>query len=483
MSLAENGLDTVKKIVELLFEEKSFENPREKEVCKFQYPMDLSSKVEGLEISEEPADQDVLVNMCRTILRYSVNTAHPRFFNQLYGGLDHNGIAGAWMSETLNSSMYTYEVAPVFTLMEKHIMEKMMDYIGFTGGDVIMAPGGSISNLYGINLARYHKFPEVKSRGLQAIPKPLCLFASEKAHYSIPKAAEVLGLGTQNVILVKSDDKGKMSLSDLNNKINTASQQGMEPFLVVATAGTTVLGAYDPIDELADICQSRGLWLHVDGAWGGSVALSKKYKHLIKGIEKADSMTWNAHKMMGVSQQCSFFLTKHKGLLRKCNCANAQYLFQNDKNYDVAYDTGDMSIQCGRKNDILKLWMVWKSQGDLGLERRVDHLFHLSEYLAEKIKQTEGFRLIQEPECTNVCFYYIPKSMRGQPETAEWWKKIAQVAPVIKGRMMEQGTMMVTYTPDGDRPNFFRMVTANYKSTTDDMDFVVAEIDRLGQDL
>jgi glutamate/tyrosine decarboxylase-like PLP-dependent enzyme len=138
-------------------------------------------------------------------------------------------------------------------------------------------------------------------------------------------------------------------------------------------------------------------------------------------------MTWNAHKMMGVSQQCSFFLTKHKGLLRKCNCANAQYLFQNDKNYDVAYDTGDMSIQCGRKNDILKLWMVWKSQGDLGLERRVDHLFHLSEYLAEKIKQTEGFRLIQEPECTNVCFYYIPKSMRGQPETAEWWKKIAQV--------------------------------------------------------
>lgn len=140
-------------------------------------------------------------------------------------------------------------------------------------------------------------------------------------------------------------------------------------------------------------------------------------------------MTWNAHKMMGVSQQCSVFLVKHKGLLSDCHSYHAQYLFQQDKHYDVSYDTGDMSLQCGRKNDVLKLWIQWKAIGDEGMEKGIDHIFGLSRYLAAKVKSTTGFRLILEPMCTNVCFYFIPPSLRGQEETPEWWQKVGKVSP------------------------------------------------------
>lgn len=177
------------------------------------------------------------------------------------------------------------------------------------------------------------------------------------------------------------------------------------------------------------------------------------------------------------------FLSKHKGILKDCHCAHAKYLFQQDKNYDVSYDTGDMSIQCGRKVDVFKLWLMWKSKGDYGMERDIDHLFMVSRYLADKIKTTAGYRLILEPACTNVCFWYIPPSLRGLEETKEWWEKLGKVAPVIKERMMKCGSLMIGYNPDGQLVNFFRMVISNFDTQTEDMDFLIDEIDKLGRDL
>jgi selenocysteine lyase/cysteine desulfurase len=121
-----------------------------------------------------------------------------------------------------------------------------------------------------------------------------------------------MGMGLDNLISVKTDASGKMIPEDLEKKILEAKEQGKTPYFVNATAGTTVLGAFDPIDEIADICKKHGLWMHVDGAWGGGALLSKTYRSLLKGVEKADSMTWNPHKLMGVPQQCSLIFTRHK---------------------------------------------------------------------------------------------------------------------------------------------------------------------------
>ncbi len=132
--------------------------------------------------------------------------------------------------------------------------------------------------------------------------------------------------------------------------------------MVVATAGTTVYGAFDPINDIADVCVAHGLWLHVDAAWGGGVLVSRRHRHLMDGVERSDSLTWNPHKLLGAPQQCSVFLTKHEGLLQAAHSAQASYLFQPDKFYDVSYDTGDKTFQCGRKVDVFKFWLMWKAK-------------------------------------------------------------------------------------------------------------------------
>ncbi|XP_048733038.2 cysteine sulfinic acid decarboxylase-like [Ostrea edulis] len=453
---------------------------RGSKVVEFKHPKELEAMLD-LTLRKQTSD-DRLLEICKDVIKYSVKTGHPHFFNQLYGGLDEYSLGGAWLTEALNTSVYTYEVSPVFTVMEKALLQKMLDLIGFKDGDAIFTPGGSIANMYALNVARYKRYPDVKSKGVYGLPK-LCVLTSEKGHYSMKKGIAFIGLGIDNLISVKSDSKGKMDIQDLENKILQAQSEGKVPYLVNATAGTTVFGAYDPLNEIADVCEKYGLWMHVDGAWGGSALISKKHCDLLKGIDRADSMTWNPHKMMGAPLQSSSFLTKHKNLLPSCHSANAAYLFQQDKFYDVSYDTGDKSIQCGRKNDSLKLWLMWKAKGDEGYEKDIDNLFDCSRYLANLVKNTEGFELVVEPECTNVCFWYIPVSMRQQKRDADWWERLGKVAPKIKEGMTKDGTMLIGYQPDGDRVNFFRMIVSNLEVVKSDMQFVIDEINRLGKDL
>lgn len=173
-----------------------------------------------------------------------------------------------------------------------------------------------------------------------------------------------------------------------------------------------------------------------------------------------------------------------------------------DKLYDIQYDTGDKVIQCGRHNDIFKLWLQWRAKGDAGFEAHMDRLMELTLYEVKRIKeQSDKFYLIMEPELVNVSFWYIPKRLRGIPHSAEMEKELGKVClknhlafkflthiflkicPIIKARMMQAGTLMVGYQPDDRRPNFFRSIISSAAVTEKDVDFMLNEIDRLGQDL
>lgn len=455
-------------------------NDRKNKIVEFKHPKELE-KMLDLKL-KDPTNDDRLLDICNDVIKYSVKTGHPRFFNQLFGGLDEYTLGGAWLTETLNASQYTYEVSPVFTLMEQCVIRKMLRLAGIENGDGIFCPGGSISNMYALNVARYQRFPDCKTKGMQALPK-ICVLTSEKGHYSLKKGAGFLGIGMDNVLPIQTDDQGRMSPKALEETIQDCITKGIVPYIVNATAGSTVLGAYDPLEEIADICEKYKIWMHVDGAWGAGCLLSQKYKGFMKGIERADSLTWNPHKMMGTNLQAAVFLTKHKTVLLDAHSAKAKYLFQQDKFYDVSYDTGDKSIQCGRKVDALKVWTMWKAKGDAGLEEDIDNLFSCSRYLTQLIKARDGFKMVQEPQCTNVCFWYIPKRLRGKPETKEWWEQVGKVAPVIKQRMVEKGTLLIGYQPDGDLVNFFRMIFSNMAVTKSDVEFIIDEIDRLGCDL
>ncbi|XP_078543507.1 cysteine sulfinic acid decarboxylase isoform X2 [Lissotriton helveticus] len=387
------------------------------------------------------------------------------------------------ITEALNTSQATYETAPVFVLMEEVVLKKLRQLVGWQTGDGIFCPGGSISNMFAMNLARYHHFPASKQKGMKELPR-LAVFTSSECHYSVMKGAAFLGIGTDGVFMVQADDRGKMIPAELEKQIQEAKSQGAVPFLVSATCGTTVLGAFDPISEIAEVCEKHGIWLHVDAAWGGSALLSRHHRHLLNGIERADSVAWNPHKMLMAGLQCSALLLKDTtGLMKKCHSASAPYLFQTDKFYDLSYDTGDKSIQCGRRVDCLKLWLMWKANGTEELEKRVNRAFALTRFMLEEMKKRVGFRLLMEPEFVNLCFWFIPPSLRGMSECANYWEKLGKVAPTIKERMVRKGSMMVGYQPNGDNVNFFRQIVINPELTENDMIFFLDEIERLGVDL
>nr|KAF6392046.1 glutamate decarboxylase 2 [Pipistrellus kuhlii] len=241
---------------------KSFD--RSTKVIDFHYPNELLQEY-NWELADQPQNLEEILMHCQTTLKYAIKTGHPRYFNQLSTGLDMVGLAADWLTSTANTNMFTYEIAPVFVLLEYVTLKKMREIIGWPGGsgDGIFSPGGAISNMYAMLIARFKMFPEVKEKGMAAVPR-LIAFTSEHSHFSLKKGAAALGIGTDSVILIKCDERGKMIPSDLERRIIEAKQKGFVPFLVSATAGTTVYGAFDPLLAVADICKKYKIWMHVD---------------------------------------------------------------------------------------------------------------------------------------------------------------------------------------------------------------------------
>lgn len=372
--------------------------------------------------------------------------------------------------------------------MENQLIQTFCKLFGYQCGDGIFAPGGSISNMYGMVLARMRILPDVKSSGLFN-SKPLIAYTSEESHYSCKKAVHWLGIGTDNLTIIKTDARGRMLPSDLEAQILETLRAHKQPFFVNATAGTTVQGSFDPLPAIADICERYSVWLHVDACLGGSAIVSEQHgRRLLAGVERSDSLAWNPHKSLGVPLQCSMLLVRQKGILHECNSTQAQYLFQQDKFYDVSYDTGDKSVQCGRKVDVFKFWLMLKARGLRGMAERMDGSMAMAAYLTTSIERRVGFRLVPggEFDFTNLCFWYVPKRMRcavGE-EDADWWTELFKVAPAIKERMCLEGTIMVGYSPLPHRGmgNFLRMVLACLPvAGQKDVDFVLDEIERMGE--
>ncbi|XP_060578525.1 cysteine sulfinic acid decarboxylase-like isoform X2 [Ruditapes philippinarum] len=412
---------------------------RETRVTNFRQPEELK-EILKLSIERSPCSYQELLEICKKVITYSVKTGNPRFFNQLYSGMNVFGLAGSWVTESLNTNIHTYETSPVFVLIDNFIIEKMCNKVGFEAGDGLFCPGGAFSNIMALNISRYKCYPEVTSEGVYGA-KRMKIYVSAEGHYSITKGAMFLGIGSKSVVKVKTDDRGVMIADDLERQIVRDKENGEQPICVVATSGTTVLGSFDPLDALADICDKHGVWLHCDACWGGSALLSEKHKHLLDGIHRTSSVSWNMHKLTATPMQCSLFLIKEKGLLEECNRFNVEYLFQPDKCYDTSYDIGHKTVQCGRKADSLKLWLMWKGLGDAGMSAIVDKAFENARYFTSKIRDREGFRLVlPEFQLTSVCFWFIPKSLRGREETTEWWDAVSKVGPKIKEKMLCEGT-------------------------------------------
>ncbi|MBF0622297.1 MAG: aspartate aminotransferase family protein [Magnetococcales bacterium] len=391
---------------------------------------DLSIGSQGL------GEYEALLPILEEYLNHSVKTGHRQFCNQLFAGFNFPAFLGEVFTALTNTSMYTYEVAPLATLMEKHLIEKMCQLAGFPNGEGTFTTGGSNANLIALLCARQRYFPNIKEQGMQGLP-PLVCFVSDQAHYSFQKAALVLGVGTDHIIEVATDDQGCMIPAALEDAITDCLASGKKPLIVAATTGTTVLGAFDPLPAIGTIAQKYDIWFHVDAAFGGSVLLSQTYAYLMDGCAQADSITWDPHKMMNIPLISSTLLVKEPGQLHSaCSTDGGVYLF-HEQDYDaLQYELGRSSLSCGRRVDSLKLWLAWRYFGDKGYEKRINRLFRLAGYAARVIKNHNRLVLAAPPQSVTVCFRYMPQ----KPANLD------QFTLQLRDRLVKSGASLVNYS-------------------------------------
>jgi glutamate decarboxylase len=493
---------------------------------------------EFLSIPSRPQNLDGFAADLDTILKYSVNTLSPGFMDKLYSAPVPPGIAADLILTVLNTNVHVYHVSPVLTLVEKLVTKKLASLFGLDGPRAggINVQGGSASNATSLVIARNTLFPRTKIYGNHVDGLELCLFTSQHGHYSIEKAALSCGLGSASVIPVPVDGNGSMIPSELERLILEAKSQGKTPFYVNATAGTTVMGSFDPFNAISAIAKQHGMWMHIDGAWGGSFALSPTLRKKLAGSHLADSIATNPHKMMGVPIVCSFLLGRDLRQFHEANTLRAGYLFHDaeiddeikaSKDIDAEHesellngvnghtetedwkepdDLADLTLQCGRRGDALKLFMAWRYYGLDGYRMKIENAYDIACHMASLVARNPNFVLVssRQPPCLQVCFYYaphgnllfsltsengtiIPPLLRSatsvEEKDAVLEKHNTKVTQRITKRLVQRG-FMVDFAPalEGEtwKGKFFRVVV-NIHTPKETVERLLGDIEALGE--
>ncbi len=405
-----------------------------------------------------------------SVLSHSVRTTAPGFMNPLWGGLSIASIAGELVTAATNTAMYTYEIAPIATLIESSILKRMAELADFGTSQGTLTTGGSNGNMLGLLCARQSKVPLSSQTGFDGTK--MVAFVSEESHYSFNIASNVVGIGQSNLIKIRCNEQGQMRADSLEEEIERALDNGQIPFAVLATSGTTVRGSFDPLREIAEIAHKYELWMHVDAAWGGSCLFSTQYRSLMDGIELADSFCWDAHKMMGIPLICSAFIVKDAEILRAvCSNGNTAHYLYLETGEDV--DLGLYSLQCGRRNDALKLWLAWREIGDAGWATMLDGFMKLADYLERRVNQNESLEMMSNRMWTNVCFRYVGSS----PE-----ENLNHINTELRKRLIHDGRFMVSRsTIDGSI--VLRSVIANRSISEASLDSFLQCVVSIGKDI
>lgn len=409
-------------------------------------PFDLGELKSDLALGEG-VSVERLRELLQSCTERAISTHSPYFMNQLFSGvLPQMLMAQDFLART-RTILATFEASPVHSNMELAVIQALGALTGWGEGvSGIAVPGGSAANFMAMHCARQKQFPNFKRSGLDG--RALKIFVSREAHYSFQKASVVLGMGLDNLVAVPTDARGRMSPSALEELVRHHVERGAVPLACAATAGTMVLGAFDPIAELGDVCRRHGLWLHVDAAWGGPAMFSPRLRPLLNGLAQADSLTFDAHKLFGAALTSSFFLTRHPDILVQANdVSGGDYLFHDG---DTTLDRGKMSWQCGRSGDAASFWSVWKSVGTEGLGQFVDRLLNVRDELVAWIQTQDRLELVADPEYLNVCVRV--KSPR-DPFDQDWAREVRE-------RMKNNDQAFVNYARD-EAGSFLRLILAN----------------------
>jgi aromatic-L-amino-acid/L-tryptophan decarboxylase len=369
----------------------------------------------SLPVEGEPLDQ--LLDDCRAILDGSRHNGHPRFFGYVASPATAPGAFADLIASTLNANVTSWRSGPAATEIERTVVRWLAALIGF-GDDTagILTSGGSMANLTALMIAHRSKADSnVASTGLWNSGPPMTLYASEQIHMSIPKAADILGLGRQQVRLVKCDDRFRMNVPSLRALVAEDLNNGLKPFCVVASGGTVNTGAVDPLAEIAEVAKEFGLWFHVDGAYGALAAADETKRPFFSGLERADSVSLDPHKWLYVPLDCGCLLFRDESKARAAfSFDNADYIKVHEQNSEESFAFWNYGPELSRRFRALKIWLTLRYYGTQRVIAAISEDNALARYLGQAVKLAEDFELLAPPELSICCFRYVPLSMRSK---------------------------------------------------------------------
>ena len=404
---------------------------REGNVVPWRAPADAMS-----DWSNVPAGS--LVDDMRRVLAASTALAHPHCMAHQVPPPLPGATLAEMVSAILNNGMAVYEMGPAAVPIEMQVVRWMCSKLGYgerAGG--VLTSGGSLGNLTALLAMRQaHSGFNVWKQGAHAGP-PLAVIVGADSHYSIARTLRVMGWGDGGVIVAPLDARHRMGPAAVEGVLRVA--QGRKVIGIIAAAGSTATGAFDPIDELAQVAHEHNLWLHVDAAHGGSLALSPGHRHKVAGIEHADSVVWDAHKMMMMPALVTAVLFRQGNHAYDAFAQQASYLFAGARD-ETWWDLGTRTLECTKRMMAIEVWSALRAHGEAWFGDVVDRLIVLAAELASRIEHADDFELALFPECNIVCYRHKPRGVTGAPLDAH--NKALRQRVVEDGRFYIVGTQL-----------------------------------------
>ncbi|KAA3616852.1 MAG: aminotransferase class I/II-fold pyridoxal phosphate-dependent enzyme [Calditrichaeota bacterium] len=354
-----------------------------------------------------------LSTFLKKYLSYSTRLHHPLYLGHQCAAPHYSSALGAFINSFTNNVANVYEMGPASASIEYFLVNWMLGKIGwkksptqidetyydskFGGG--VFVDGGSIANLTALIIARSKIAPDVWKNGN---PSNLAILLPQESHYSLSKAAGILGIGENSIYALDIDNNGAIIPDKIENTYKKLIKDGKKPIALVANACSTSVGIYDPLEEIADFCNKNEIWFHVDGAHGASALVSDKYKGLLKGVNKADSLTWDAHKLLQVPSLCAALLVRDHRYLDQGIHQEASYLFH--EKIQPGFDLIQRTIETTKSGLGEKLFFVLGAIGEKGLADFIEDRYQLTEEAYFYINQLEDFECPVHPQSNILCF-------------------------------------------------------------------------------
>lgn len=439
--------------------------------------------------NNEQSPARVISECQKKIIDNSVKIGHPRLLGWIVASGTVIGTFADAIASAINQNVALSGVA-MATSIELLVIEWIKEILGYDSNAAgILLSGGSMANFTALAVARNSKADyNVKTQGMNQTNKNMVLYVSEQVHMCIPKAANILGIGTSNIRNVKVDQDYRLDINDLKAKIIEDQNHHKYPFAVVATAGTVNTGAIDPLMDIADICQEYNLWFHVDAAYGGFASLSKNVKKILKGLNRANSIVLDPHKWLFVPYEAGCVLVKNPSDMRNTFFMDSDYLHvkTNESHPSEYTDLSDYSLQLSRQFRALKIWMSLKQYGIKKYELIIDQNIQLAQYLEALIEESADFQVINPANLSIICFRYIPKDLKQKYQRMKRNKQkqinkyLNQLNQAITEKMLKDSQILLSSTVLNDI-FVLRACIVNYRTTKQDIKDILVIVREIGQ--